>query len=280
MKVGVLSAAAFAAVVGCASPSSATSLIVPPAEYEISLPGAGGFWSDKPQSGEVFPVVGSSAGLASYQLSASTGSMPYASLGFSAPFSVTTKNGQLPNVIGFGPITAETVYYFAVVGPPGEIVPVDFTATGTISIFFYQAYANIGLSADVTGPGLSYSSGGCQDTLNSYPGSKCAPTKPLIGSTVLQVIAGDIYTIDLLASAYGQVNSAAGSVNGVGDVDPYLAIDPSFADAGDFHLVISDGVGNSPPSAIPEPSTWAMLLVGFAGLGFVMRARRLTPLPV
>ncbi len=27
--------------------------------------------------------------------------------------------------------------------------------------------------------------------------------------------------------------------------------------------------GGSSPSAIPEPSTWAMMLLGFAGLGFV-----------
>jgi type VI secretion system secreted protein VgrG len=37
--------------------------------------------------------------------------------------------------------------------------------------------------------------------------------------------------------------------------------------------------GGSPPSAIPEPSTWAMMLIGLAGLGFAghRRARRLIP---
>jgi PEP-CTERM motif len=31
--------------------------------------------------------------------------------------------------------------------------------------------------------------------------------------------------------------------------------------------------------AVPEPSTWAMMLAGFAGLGFLahMRRRKLTP---
>jgi hypothetical protein len=34
-------------------------------------------------------------------------------------------------------------------------------------------------------------------------------------------------------------------------------------------------VGN-PVSAVPEPSTWAMMLIGFAGLGFVFRQSRRT----
>jgi hypothetical protein len=30
---------------------------------------------------------------------------------------------------------------------------------------------------------------------------------------------------------------------------------------------------NSPPSTVPEPSTWAMILIGFAGMGYVARNR-------
>lgn len=35
-------------------------------------------------------------------------------------------------------------------------------------------------------------------------------------------------------------------------------------------------VDNVSVSAVPEPSTWAMMLIGFAGLGFVARRRKLT----
>jgi hypothetical protein len=52
-------------------------------------------------------------------------------------------------------------------------------------------------------------------------------------------------------------------------IDPYIWIDPSQADR--FSLLISDGVPNVPfaPLSTPEPSTWAMLLLGLAGLSFM-----------
>jgi hypothetical protein len=34
-------------------------------------------------------------------------------------------------------------------------------------------------------------------------------------------------------------------------------------------------VGPSEPSSVPEPSTWAMMLIGFAGLGFAGYRRTL-----
>lgn len=54
-------------------------------------------------------------------------------------------------------------------------------------------------------------------------------------------------------------------------VDPYFSIDPSNADAGAYSILVSPGIGNSPSPGVlgsPEPSTWAMMLLGFAGLSF------------
>jgi PEP-CTERM motif len=51
--------------------------------------------------------------------------------------------------------------------------------------------------------------------------------------------------------------------------------------ASDYQLVLSDASGNnalvSGVSAIPEPSTWAMMLLGFAGLGFMAYRRKPKP---
>jgi len=39
-------------------------------------------------------------------------------------------------------------------------------------------------------------------------------------------------------------------------------------------LLLSNNLGNLPiASAVPEPSTWAMMILGFAGVGFMAYRR-------
>ena len=56
-------------------------------------------------------------------------------------------------------------------------------------------------------------------------------------------------------------------------VDPVIEVDPSDPNAADFIVLTSPGIGN----AVPEPATWAMMLVGFAGLCFAGYRRSLKP---
>ncbi len=59
-----------------------------------------------------------------------------------------------------------------------------------------------------------------------------------------------------------------------GWLDPVITIDAGFlaADPG-YALSFSDGITNPAPG-VPEPTTWAMMLVGFGGLGCLLRRRR------
>jgi PEP-CTERM motif len=79
------------------------------------------------------------------------------------------------------------------------------------------------------------------------------------------------------------LNNDGPSVNGIdNDIAPGQSSGNFFfnvAPASDFTLFlvndINGGTTNvSFSSAVPEPSTWAMMLIGFAGLGFAFRQSR------
>jgi hypothetical protein len=80
------------------------------------------------------------------------------------------------------------------------------------------------------------------------------------------------YAVTLAASG-GAFNSGAAPFTGAGSalIDPYFALDSSVADLGDYTLLFSPGIINSPDNvdSAPEPSTRVMMLLGFAGLAFV-----------
>jgi hypothetical protein len=83
----------------------------------------------------------------------------------------------------------------------------------------------------------------------------------------LQIEPGVEYTVFMDASV--GISGGAGSV--AASIDPFFAIEG--ADSQDFQLIFSDGVTNS-IAAVPERSTWAMMLMGFFGLSFVGYRRR------
>ncbi len=67
------------------------------------------------------------------------------------------------------------------------------------------------------------------------------------------------YVVDMEASVY--TNALHGMVSS--ELDPMFSTDiPGYT------FVFGEGIGNG-TAAAPEPSTWAMMLLGFAGLGFV-----------
>jgi PEP-CTERM motif len=60
-------------------------------------------------------------------------------------------------------------------------------------------------------------------------------------------------------------------------IDPHLEIDAAFLAANPgATLTITPGVGNeiSSVSAVPEPSTYALMLAGLGVIGFIARRRR------
>lgn len=60
--------------------------------------------------------------------------------------------------------------------------------------------------------------------------------------------------------------NVAGSSNSSGTatalIDPYIRVDPHFANAADYTITVNGGVGNTPP--VPEPGVVVLLLAGWA----------------
>jgi hypothetical protein len=68
-------------------------------------------------------------------------------------------------------------------------------------------------------------------------------------------------------------------LHGIEAIDYSAFVDPQFIVGGDdpsaYSLEFSDGIGKGPISGgVPEPSTWAMMLLGVAGLGFAGLRRK------
>ena len=66
-----------------------------------------------------------------------------------------------------------------------------------------------------------------------------------------------------------------GTIDGEATMDASLFLDPQFTAPTGYDLYFSSGVENG--GGVPEPSAWAMMILGMAGLGGVIRRRRVAP---
>jgi hypothetical protein len=137
---------------------------------------------------------------------------------------------------------------------------------------------------------INYGPGGSTTTIGAGYVSTPAPYIDAEGIPEYSVAGGitedGVYTLNtdqrynvsesiLLTDSITTSTSENRFSNGVivlgGGVIDSISLDPSFAivapDPSQYTIVLSPGVGAS--GAVPEASTWAMMLIGFAGLGFM-----------
>jgi PEP-CTERM motif len=125
----------------------------------------------------------------------------------------------------------------------------------------------------------------------TYSGS---PTVGFQGSlqehTNYNFMTNQIYTVQLFADASASQSSGDScdvandtcdffGVGGLASVSAF--VDPTFQIASgtpnQYTLLFSPGVGNGIEEAVPEPSTWAMMILGFAGIGLMAYRRKSKP---
>jgi hypothetical protein len=157
-------------------------------------------------------------------------------------------------------------YSLEVVGPSGAPVPVDLKSSITGTLISGSADGVVALASAslvVVNPSGNLVSG-------SY---LPAPPQPTTVDTVIDLFPNTIYGVSLQALAFalcgaqdefGTTTCDGNLASASAAVDPTFMIDPGFADASQYQIVFSPGVS----SAVPESGTWAMMLIGFAGLGY------------
>jgi hypothetical protein len=100
----------------------------------------------------------------------------------------------------------------------------------------------------------------------SFPGAfNVKTTLTLMSNTWYDVI---VAAGGGVSKPFGLTTNGPGTGAASGYADPYFQLAPN-QDA--YSLAFSAGIGNSP---IPEPATWATLLLGLGVIGTVLRGRR------
>jgi hypothetical protein len=148
-------------------------------------------------------------------------------------------------------------YQFAVVGgTPGVQVPI-----------FVQT--NLFTSADPNATAfVEFNVNGIETTVCT---NECAGPATFDGTLSFTVTSGTAIPVSFFI---GAENTFSFGGSAFASADPFFFVDPTFADAKDYSIVLSDGIGNGIASGVPEPSTWAMMILGFAGISVMTYRRR------
>lgn len=234
----------------CSAPAAA-------AEYISSVgynAGAGAIQQSQTTAGPNSLTIGAGGESATATTSNVTGGNAFAS-------SITADRGTNFNALA----TAIIRYEIMLLGAPGVLVPVNVSATGYADGIgttaqgdrIYSASSSFTLrSSEIVFLSLFASA----DT-SSGPGRQ---TFSLNSNTLLT--PNVTYLVELFARANsgGFVPSSAEAF-----ADPVFTIDPAFASQ--YRLI---GVPQAAAStAVPEPGSWALMLVGFGLSGFALRRR-------
>jgi hypothetical protein len=200
-----------------------------------------------------------------------------ASVSDSGSATVTGSLDEDENDLVTNDIEAQAVLSFSyeVVGPLGSTAMVPLLFTGGVSLSASPAASTFGTINVFNNAGLVAAIHTCLNDLTC--GSETAPTltnSPFtIEANTVGGIGMEVYGTVAVNLSLGPIASGSFSAT----TDPILAIDPTFLAANPgYSLTFSPGFVVS--SGVPEASTWAMLICGFAGLGYAgwQRGRRAT----
>jgi hypothetical protein len=148
-------------------------------------------------------------------------------------------------------------YSFEVVGgKAGDVVPLLIaTDLATSETGYADAYASIAVTTSIANESALY----CSVDPSSIPCSAAS----FSGTISAGATSGTVDTLTLLVeagAALGNDGVTTYPSSASASADPFIYIDPSFAGAADYQIIVSPGIGNA-PVATPEPSTLLLIFV-------------------
>jgi hypothetical protein len=165
-----------------------------------------------------------------------------------------------------------------------------FSASGQVGVANGANYIPCcGATGNLTNNFVAFGSGGVPSgtisaTFNSVLGQAYALSFDYgvlgIGQDSLSVTIGGISTTFVFKDANNDLDTALGlvSLDFVGTGAP-IALSFSSDGAANADAIIDNILLATVDAALPEPATWAMMLLGFAGIGIAVR-RRKTAIPL
>jgi hypothetical protein len=158
-------------------------------------------------------------------------------------------------------------YWFQIFGPASGTGSVNVSATGSL---FSDTFVPSGSSVIQSTDFLRVAATTIVNTTSTGGNHNGAFTA---NGTVSSLSFNTNYLIEMNVTALAQLPGTATTF-----LDPYLSLDPDLVAQG-YSIIVSDGIGNSPTvtGAVPEPSTWAMMILGFAGVSVMAYRRKTKP---
>ena len=183
---------------------------------------------------------------------------------------VSVRMSSSPGASSSGGGSFGLIYYFEISGPAAT-VPIQVISAGQSSILadgpgvypaeiVSQAYLGISSSAGTL-------------TNDASQQEKLGYSYDVTGSDhfsedgIFLAKTNQEYQVLIRVYVDGAVYGAGGFISIYASIDPQILIAPGTPNSDGYSLMFSPRVGDGPITSIPEPSTWAMMFLGFAGLG-------------
>jgi hypothetical protein len=237
--------AMFSILVSMAPTVALAADILPPVSYQVD---AGNVSSSVP--GTVVTSLCNTNGCSNATVSA-----VYASDSPLLTANVSTTVGTSPTIYVYDQVQ----FYFEILSASPGVVPIDLSGSASSSTTGGSSAGELDMDILVNNRIIElacadYATGGCGS-------SHFSVTQQPIGSFATNTP----YSVDFRIAGQMGGNFSSGTI--MAQLDPVISIDPS-AGTG-YSLIFS-----ADPSSVPEPATWALMLLGFGGIGRMMRGKR------